>query len=109
MEAEVFGLIVVSTSKFKIITMSTNKTNANDATRMEFYLSKDMLPKSHLCDQTSEVRRMLKTRSILSSSTVKIKNQIHEMLPGYGIKTTTAQFQSKKKRQEFNPKLINLR
>lgn len=102
MEAEGFGVLVVNTSKFKVITMSTKKTDANDAATLAFYLSKDMLPQSHLCDQTSEeIRRMLKTRSILVSSTVKIKNQIHGMLLGYGIETNTAQFQSKKKRQEL--------
>lgn len=102
MEAEGFGVLVVNTSKFKVITMSTKKTDANDAATLSFHLSKDMLPQSHLCDQTSkEIRRMLKTRSILVSSTVKIKNQIHGMLLGYGIETTTAQFQSKKKRQEL--------
>lgn len=95
-------MLVVNTSKFKVITMSTKKTDANDAATLAFYLSKDMLPQSHLCDQTSEeIRRMLKTRSILVSSTVKIKNQIHGMLLGYGIETNTAQFQSKKKRQEL--------
>ena len=102
MEAEGFGVLVVNTSKFKVITMSTKKTDANDAATLAFYLSKDILPESHLCDQTSEeIRRMLKTRSILVSSTVKIKNQIHGMLLGYGIETTSAQFQSKKKRQEL--------
>ena len=102
MEAEGFCVLVVNTSKFKVITMSTKKTDANDAATLAFYLSKDMLPESHLCDQTSEeIRRMLKTRSILVSSTVKIKNQIHGMLLGYGIETTAAQFQSKKKRQEL--------
>lgn len=102
MEAEGFGVIVVNTSKFKVITMSTKKTDANDAYTLAYYLSKDMLPESHLCDQTSEeIRRMLKTRSILVSSMVKIKNQIHGMLLGYGIETKTAQFQSKKKRQEL--------
>ena len=86
MEAEGFGVLVVNTSKFKVITMSTKKTDANDAATLAFYLSKDMLPQSHLCEQTSEeIRRMLKTRSILVSSTVKIKNQIHGMLLGYGI------------------------
>lgn len=104
MEAEGFGVLVVNTSKFKVITMSTKKTDANDAVTLAFYLSKDMLPQSHLCDQTSEeIRRMLKTRSILVSNTVKIKNQIHGIL-GYGIETKTAQLQSKKKRQ----KLINV-
>lgn len=102
METEGFGVLVVNTSKFKVITISTKKTDANDAATLSFYLSKDMLPQSHLCDQTSEeIRRMLKTRSILVSSTVKIKNQIHGMLLGYGIETTSAQFQSKKKRQEL--------
>lgn len=102
MEAEGFGVVVVNTSKFKVITMSTKKTDANDAATLAYYLSKDMLPESHLCDQTSEeIRRMLKTRSILVSGTVKIKNQIHGMLLGYGIETKAAQLQSKKKRQEL--------
>lgn len=108
MEAEGFGVLVVNTSKFKVITMSTKKTDANDAATLAFYLSKDMLPQSQLCDQTSEeIRRMLKTRSILVSSTVKIKNQIHGMLLGYGIETKSAQFQSKKKRQELIDGLAN--
>ena len=34
-------------------------------------------------------------------SMVKIKNQIHGMMLGYGIETKAAQFQSKKKRQEL--------
>ena len=102
MESEGFGVVVVNTNKFKVITMSTKKTDANDAATLAYYLSKDMLPESHLCDQTSEeIRRMLKTRSILVSSNVKIKNQIHGMLLGNGIETKTAQFQSKKKRQEL--------
>lgn len=102
MEAEGFGVVVVNTSKFKVITTSTKKTDANDAATLAYYLSKDMLPEAHLCDQTSEeIRRMLKTRSILVSSVVKIKNQIHGMMLGYGIETKSAQFQSKKKRQEL--------
>ena len=61
-----------------------------------------MLPEAHLCSQTSEeIRRLLKTRSVLVQSMVKIKNQIHGMMLGYGIETTAAQFQSKRKRQEL--------
>ena len=92
--------------------MSTKKTNANDAATLSFYLSMDMLPQSHICDQTSEEkRRMLKTRSILISSTVKITNLIHGMLLGYGIETKTVQFQSKKKKAEkrqSDPRLFGL-
>lgn len=102
MESEGFGVIVVNTNKFKVITMSTNKNDAHDAETLAFYLMKEMLPEAHLCDQTSEeIRRMLKTRSILVQATVKMKNQIHGMMLGYGIETKTSQFQSKKKRQEL--------
>ena len=86
MEYEGFRVVVVNTNKFKVITMSTKKNDANDAATLAFYLLKEMLPESHLCDQTSEeIRRMLKTRSILVQATVKMKNQIHGMMLGYGI------------------------
>ena len=51
MESEGLGVVVVNTNKFKVITMSTKKTDANDASTLAHYLSKDMLPESHLCDQ----------------------------------------------------------
>ncbi len=102
MEAEGFSVVVVNTNKFKVITMSTKKNDANDAATLAFYLLKEMLPESHLCDQTSEeIRRMLKTRSILVQAMVKMKNQIHGMMLGYGIETKSSQLQSKKKRQEL--------
>lgn len=102
MEKEGFEVVVVNTNKFKVITTSTKKTDQHDAATLAYYLAKGMLPESHLCDQTSEeLRRLLKTRSILVSSMVKVKNQIHGMMLGYGIETKTAQFQSKKKRQEL--------
>ena len=102
MESEGFLVVVVNTNKFKVISSSTKKTDANDAGTLAFYLMKDMLPESHLCDQTSqEIRRILKTRSFLVSSTVKIKNQIHGMMLDYGIVTSAAQFQSKKARQQM--------
>ena len=108
MEKEYFVVKVVNTNKFKVITMSTKKTDMNDAATLAYYLMKEMLPEAHLCSQTSEeIRRMLKTRSILVSSTVKIKNQIHGMMLGYGIETKAAQFQSKRKRQELINDLAN--
>ena len=102
MEKEGFVVKVVNTNRFKVITMSTKKTDANDAATLAYYLVKEMLPEAHLCSQTSEeIRRLLKTRSVLVQSMVKIKNQIHGMMLGYGIETKAAQFQSKKKRQEL--------
>ena len=108
MEREFFDVTVVNTNKFKVITYSTKKTDANDALTLAMYLQKEMLPEAHLCSQTSEeIRRMLKTRRILVQSSVKIKNQIHGMLLGYGIETNAAQFQSKRKRQELMNDLAN--
>ena len=102
MEKEGFVVKVVNTNRFKVITTSTKKTDANDAATLAYYLMKEMLPEAHLCSQTSEeIRRLLKTRSVLVQSMVKIKNQIHGMMLGYGIETTAAQFQSKRKRQEL--------
>lgn len=88
MEAEGFAVKVVNTNKFKVITMSTSKTDKHDAYTLAYYLWKEMLPEAHLCSQTSEeLRRILKTRSILVQSCVKIKNQIHGMMLGYGSKS----------------------
>lgn len=102
MEKEFFEVTVVNTNRFKVITTSTKKTDANDALTLAIYLQKEMLPEAHLCSQTSEeIRRMLKTRRILVQTSVKIKNQIHGMLLGYGIETNAAQFQSKRKRQDL--------
>ncbi|MGI6634388.1 MAG: IS110 family transposase [Christensenellales bacterium] len=102
MESEYFMVKVVNTNRFKVITMSTKKTDTKDAATLAYYLMKEMLPEAHICSQTSEeIRRMLKTRSILVQSTVKIKNQTHGMMLGYGIETKAAQLQSKKKRQEL--------
>jgi transposase len=100
MEGEGFSVVVVNTNKFKVISQSTKKNDRGDAATLAYYLGKDMLPESHLADQSSEeLRRMIKCRSLLVSSTVKMKNQIHGMLLGYGITTKAAQLQSNKKRQ----------
>jgi transposase len=51
MEAEGFFVTVVNTNQFKVITVSTKKTDTNDAETLAFYLMKKMLPEAHLCDQ----------------------------------------------------------
>jgi transposase len=100
MDREFFRVVIVNTSKFGLISKSTKKTDKHDAAELAYYLSKDMLPESHLCDE-EEIRKLLKTRSIMVSTEVKIKNQVHGMFLGHGVVTKSAQFQSKKKRQEL--------
>lgn len=102
MQQEGFHVIVINTLQFKVVVQSSKKTDWHDAELIARYLSKDMLPECYLCDQeTEELRKLLSERSDLITVIVKTKNKIHNMLRGYGIGTTGAQFQSKKKRQQL--------
>lgn len=102
MQQEGFHVIVINTLHFKVVVQSSKKTDWHDAELIARYLSKDMLPECYLCDQeTEELRKLLSERSDLITVIVKTKNKIHNMLRGYGIGTTGAQFQSKKKRQQL--------
>ena len=93
---------VVNTLKFKVVNESVKKTDKHDARTLAEFLEKDMLPESCLCSQTSEdIRRVLKTRSIVVKAMVGIKNQIHGLLLGYGIETKRGELQSKKERQRI--------
>jgi len=95
-------VIVVNTLKFKIVNESVKKTDKHDARTLAEFLEKDMLPESCLCSQTSEdLRRILKSRSVLVRTLVALKNQIHGMLLGYGIETKRGALQSKKERQRI--------
>lgn len=93
---------VVNTLKFKAINESVKKTDKHDARTLAEFLEKDMLPESILCSQESEdIRRVLKSRSILVKTVVSLKNQVHGLLLGYGIESKRGQLQSKKERQRI--------
>lgn len=91
-----YDVTVVNTLRFKVVNLSTKKTDKNDAHTLAEFLSRDILPHSHLCNAHSEaIRRVLKSRSLLVQNAVALKNQAHAILLAYGIITRTAQFQSK--------------
>jgi transposase len=93
---------VVNTMKFKVVTESVKKTDKRDARTLAEFLEKDMLPESILCSQESEdIRRVIKSRSILVKALVSLKNQVHGLLLGYGIESKRGQLQSKKERQRI--------
>lgn len=93
---------IVNTVRFKVVNESVKKTDRHDAKTLAEFLEKDMLPESVLCSQESEdIRRVLKSRSILVKTLVSLKNQIHGLLLGYGIETKRGQLQSKKERQRI--------
>jgi len=87
---------VINTMKFKVINESINKTDKRDAKTIADFLEKDMLPEAKICSVKSEqLKRITKSRSILVSTRIKIKNQIHGILLSIGITTKTGQFNSK--------------
>ena len=101
MEAGI-GVTIVNTLKFKIVNESVKKTDKHDAHTLAEFLEKDMLPESTLCSQESEdIRRLLKSRSVLVKALVSLKNQVHGLLLGYGIESRRGQLQSKKERQRI--------
>lgn len=102
MEHEGFNVVVINTMKFKVIVASAKKTDKRDAYTIAYFLSRDMLPESYLCDQaTEELRKLLSERADIVSLIVKTKNKVHGLLRGYGIQTTASQFQSEKNRQQL--------
>ena len=95
-------VVVINTLKFKVVNESVKKTDRHDARTIAEFLEKDMLPESWLCSEKSEeLRRILKSRTVLVRSMVTLKNQVHGLLLGYGIETKRGQLQSKKERRRI--------
>ena len=92
---------VINTLKFKVINESTKKTDKHDAATISEFLSKDMLPESHLCSkETENIRRLLKSRERLVRSIVGQKNEVHALLVSTGLQDDLRSIQSKKGRQK---------
>ena len=106
MQAKGFNVTVVNTLRFKVVNLSTKKTDKNDARTLAEFLAKDILPKSHLCTPESEsLRRILKSRSLMVQDAVALKNQAHAIMLAYGYITLPAQFQSRSSRTNLLTKL----
>jgi len=102
MEQAGVEVIVINTLKFKVVNESVKKTDRHDAATIAEFLEKDMLPESRLCSEHSEqLRRLLKVRTTLVRTTVTVKNQIHALLTGLGIKDSRSTLQSKRGRQKI--------
>lgn len=102
MERQSFEVQVVNTLRFKVVNLSTKKTDKNDAKTLAYFLSRDMIPQSHLCTAEMEgIRRILKSRSLMVQDAVALKNQAHAILLAYGIITRPTQFQSRSSREKL--------
>ena len=102
MERQGFEVQVVNTLRFKVVNLSTKKTDKNDAKTLAYFLSRNLLPQSHLCSAEMEgIRRILKSRSLMVQDAVALKNQAHAILLAYGIVTRPTQFQSRTSRDKL--------
>lgn len=101
---EAVGAIVkvINTMRFKVVNETINKTDKKDAKIIAEFLLKDIIPEAKLCSEESELlRRLVSVRKVLVSSKVKLKNQIHGILLGMGIKTKNGQLNSIKGRHKI--------
>jgi transposase len=99
MEKEGFKVKVVNTLKFKVVNESVNKTDKRDAKTIAEFLSKDMIPEVKLSsDASDKLKKLITARKLLVETNVKLKNQLHGILLGLGIKTRVGQMNSKKGR-----------
>jgi transposase len=102
MERAGIEVVVINTLKFKVVNESVKKTDRHDAATIAEFLEKDMLPESRLCSEESEqLRRLLKVRTTLVRTGVTVKNQIHALLTGLGMKDEKASLQSRRGRQKI--------
>jgi transposase len=93
---------VINTIRFKVVNETINKTDKRDAKTIAEFLLKDIIPEARLCSEGSELlRRLVSIRKVMVGTKVKMKNQIHGILLGMGIKTKNGQLNSIKGRHKI--------
>ncbi len=88
-------IVVVNTSEFGVIANSTKKTDKNDAKTLAKYLAKDMLPEVRVKTQEQqEIETLFNARKLLTKQATMLKNQIHGILLGQGVKIKPSELDS---------------
>jgi len=86
---------VIDPNKFNVIKSSVNKTDANDAKNIAFFLSKDMLPEARTKTQTqAQLSSMVGTRDKFVKLKTVLINKIHNILNARGIKSKKEAYSS---------------
>jgi transposase len=77
---------VVDPWKFKVVSESAKKTDANDAEQLALFLSKDLLPEVRMKDAKREkLHSLCQTRDQLVKQRTQLKNKINNVLASYGV------------------------
>jgi len=84
------AITVVAPGEFSVIGHSTKKTDLNDAQKLAFFLSKNMLPKARLKSFLSQqLLSMITTRELLVKSRTALNHKTCNILTRFGIKLTS--------------------
>ena len=91
-------VVVVNTLEFKVITQSVNKTDANDAYKLAFYLSKGMLPTTRIKTQAQDdIATLVHGRQLFVKQRTSVTNAIQSQYIRHGIRLGRDQLKSKKR------------
>ena len=81
LRAYVGRLVVVNPSQFKVISMSTKKTDKHDAKVLAEFLEKDMLPEVRMKDDLqAKISSLTQTREKLVQLRTVLKNKVNNLL-----------------------------
>jgi len=88
---------IVNPTQFKVISQSVKKTDEEDAEKLAFYLSKNMLPEVRMKDKEySQLTSLSNTRDRLVKLRTVLKNKLHNILSANGILSKKEEFTSEK-------------
>ena len=80
LKAHVGRLVVVNPSQFKVISMSTKKTDRHDAKVLAEFLEKDMLPEVRMKDDLqAKISSLTQTREKLVQLRTVLKNKVNDI------------------------------
>jgi len=81
LKSHVERLVVVNPSQFKVISMSTKKTDKHDAKVLAEFLEKDMLPEVRVKDELqAKISSLTQTREKLVQLRTVLKNKVNNLL-----------------------------
>jgi len=90
-------VVVVNSSRFKLISQSVKKTDKNDAKTLAFYLSKGMLPEVRMKGKEhAQLASLTQTRDKLVKLRTVLKNKINNILSAHGIQLKKEALSSEK-------------
>ncbi len=79
-------LVVVNPQRFKVISDSVNKTDANDARRLALFLSKGLLPEVRMSNkEAGQVKSLTQSRDKLVKLRTALKNKINNICSAHGV------------------------